>query len=447
MVFRNFRLNTILRVLFLCASIYLFFYLLQQTSLYATTFIVGLVALFQIWGLLRYVENTNRYLSRFLLSIRYNDFTQTFQSSMKGSAFEDLNLAFNEVIREFQKARMEKEEHFRYLQTVVQHVEVGLIAFNRQTEEIELMNGTARRLLKAPHPRKIDDFGKISDRLVTQLRDIKPRQKVHVKIADHDETLLLSIRSTDFMLRQQRYSIVSFQNIQSELEEKELEAWQTLIRTLTHEIMNSITPISSLASTAGSLLEAECDKGDGDESIGDVLNAVKTIEKRSTGLINFVENYRQLTRIPSPKFELVQVTELFDRVGRLMEKQFEEASIQLQTSIDPETLELTCDADQIEQVLINLTKNAVEAVEARKNAEVDIAARMDGQGRTVLQIADNGPGIQPDALEKIFIPFFTTKKEGSGIGLSLSKQIMRLHRGTLGVTSKPDEKTIFTLRF
>jgi nitrogen fixation/metabolism regulation signal transduction histidine kinase len=447
MVFRNFRLNTIFRVLFLCATIYVFFYLLQQTSLYATTFIIGLVALFQIWALLRYVENTNRYLSRFLLSIRYNDFTQTFQSSMKGSAFEDLNLAFNEVVREFQKARMEKEEHFRYLQTVVQHVEVGLIAFNRQTEEIELMNSAARRLLKAPHPRKIDDFAKISNRLVTQLRDIKPRQKVHVKIADHDETLLLSIRATDFMLRQQRFSIVSFQNIQSELEERELEAWQTLIRTLTHEIMNSITPISSLASTAGALIESECDKGDGDESLEDVLNAVKTIEKRSTGLINFVENYRQLTRIPSPKFELVQVKELFERVGRLMEKQFEEASIQLQTSIDPETLELTCDADQIEQVLINLAKNAVEAVESRKSAAVEIAARMDGQGRTILQITDNGPGIQPDALDKIFIPFYTTKKEGSGIGLSLSKQIMRLHRGTLGVSSKQDEKTVFTLRF
>jgi signal transduction histidine kinase len=244
--------------------------------------------------------------------------------------------------------------------------------------------------------------------------------------------------------------LVSLQNIKSELEEKEMEAWQTLIRILTHEIMNSITPISSLASTTNSILSEELDDGAftlTKEARDDVISAVRTIEKRSHGLMNFVENYRKLTRIPKPDLKVIPVADLFERIASLMKDQIEQSSIDCRISIVPPALKLKADPVLIEQVLINLCKNAVEAVSERSDAVIEMAARSDNHGKTVIQIADNGQGIEAEVLDKIFIPFFTTKPEGSGIGLSLSKQIMRLHGGTLKASSESGVRTQFTLRF
>ncbi|KPL07055.1 histidine kinase [bacterium SM23_57] len=447
MVYRSFRINCAIRMILIGATICLFFYLLFRTSLFATIFIVGMLAIFQFYLLFKYVEKTNRDLSRFLLSIRYSDFTQPFTSSAKGSAFDELNIAFGEVMQAFQRARMEKEEHFRYLQTVVQHVGIGLIAF-KGDGEVELINNAAKRTLKIPFLRSIKQLGSISEELAEKLLHVKAGEKLQIKVQLPDETLLLSIYATGFILRRQRYTLVSLQNIQSELEEKEMESWQNLIRVLTHEIMNSITPISSLASTASSLLTDEDGNVDTDiETIGDVANAVKTIQKRSAGLINFVEDYRKLTRIPKPSFEVFQIKDLFERIGNLMKDQLAQKLIGWEMHIDPETLELTADPVMVEQVLINLCKNSVEAVAKARDPMIALIAKTDGGGNPLIQIVDNGHGISEEVAEKIFIPFFTTKKEGSGIGLSLSRQIMRLHRGSLTVNSTPDVETVFTLRF
>jgi len=240
------------------------------------------------------------------------------------------------------------------------------------------------------------------------------------------------------------------QNIQSELEEKEMISWQNLIRVLTHEIMNSITPIASLASTATGLLgdDKECKvPQDMNEAIVDVRHAVKTIEKRSKGLITFIDNYRKLTRIPKPDFKIVQVQGLFERVESLMKEQFEHHSIKFNSEVDPESLTITADPALIEQVLINLCKNSVEAVSGISRPKIKLKAGTDGLGNPVVKVIDNGKGIAEDVAERIFIPFFTTKPEGSGIGLSLSRQIIRLHKGTIGVASTPNERTIFKLRF
>ena len=447
MVYRSFRIQCVIRMILIGATICLFFYLLFRTSLFATIFIVGLLAIFQFYLLFKYVEKTNRDLSRFLLSIRYSDFAQPYTSSVKGSSFDELNIAFGEVVKAFQRARMEKEEHFRYLQTVVQHVGIGLIAF-KGDGEVELINNAAKRTLKIPFLRSIKQLASVSEALAEKLLHIKAGEKLQIKVQLPDETLLLSIYATGFILHRQKYTLVSLQNIQSELEEKEMESWQNLIRVLTHEIMNSITPISSLASTASSLLTDEDGNVDTDiETIGDVANAVKTIQKRSAGLINFVEDYRKLTRIPKPSFEVLQIKDLFGRIGNLMKDQLAQKSIGCEIQIDPETLELTADPVMIEQVLINLCKNSVEAVAQTQNPMIRLVARIDGSGNPIIQIVDNGHGISKEVAEKIFIPFFTTKKEGSGIGLSLSRQIMRLHRGSLTVNSKPDVETAFTLRF
>jgi signal transduction histidine kinase len=262
--------------------------------------------------------------------------------------------------------------------------------------------------------------------------------------------LQLSIYATGFVLRQQQLILVAMQNIQSELEEEEMKSWQNLIRVLTHEIMNSITPIASLSSTAYGLLKDghECEVPESmNETIDDVRHAVNTIEKRSKGLLTFIENYRKLTRIPKPDFKIVAAKDLFERVEHLMKDQFEAHGIKFDMQIDPLSLELTADQALIEQVLINLSKNAVEALSGVANPKIKLKAATDGLGNPVIIIMDNGRGISKEVAEKIFIPFFTTRQQGSGIGLSLSRQIIRLHKGTIGVTSTPHEETVFKLRF
>jgi signal transduction histidine kinase len=261
----------------------------------------------------------------------------------------------------------------------------------------------------------------------------------------------LFIHATSFIVQNRSLTLISIQNIQSELEEKELEAWQNLIRVLTHEIMNSITPISSLASTANKILEQAQQNIEGQldvhEVIHDVKQAVQTIDTRSQGLLKFVESYRKLTRLPKPEFQIVSVRKLFEHIIPLMLPKFQEKGILFSQKIEPETLEITADPSLIEQVLINLIQNAVDWSDRNRQIKILLEADLGTAGHPLIRVTDNGPGIEKEALEKIFIPFFTTKQDGSGVGLSLSRQIMRLHKGTISVQSKPDENTIFTLRF
>jgi signal transduction histidine kinase len=285
--------------------------------------------------------------------------------------------------------------------------------------------------------------------LVQKLLDLKSGQKALVKVDVQNELLQIAINATEFRLRDQNFTLVSLQNIQSELEEKELEAWQNLIRVLTHEIMNSVTPIASLASTINDLLNSNGQKTSAalnNETRSDVNGALRTIQKRSEGLLHFVDAYRNLTRLPVPNFQIFSVQELFKRVYHLMQVDLAQ-TIRFDYSVIPESLELTADSELVEQILINILKNAIHAVTERENPRIDLTSKIDDRGRVIIQVTDNGPGIPKDMLDKIFIPFFTTKENGSGIGLSLSRQIMRLHRGTITVRSQPNEQTVFTLRF
>ncbi len=446
---RRFEANCIIRVVLLVSCICLLAYLLFRTEFIAASIFIGLMIAYQVYSLIRYLTKTNRDLNRFLLSIKHSDFSQSFATSVEGSGFEELNTAFSEVTKEFQKAKIEKEEHFRFLQTIIDHVGIALIAFN-PNGHVELINNAAKKLLKIQRLRNIDDLEQISTGLAGKLGNISPGDKDLVKLKQGDDLLQLSIYATGFILRQQQLILVAMQNIQSELEEKEMISWQNLIRVLTHEIMNSITPIASLASTATDLLkdDKECKvPQELNEVISDVGQAVKTIEKRSKGLITFIDNYRKLTRIPQPDFKIVQVRDLFERVENLLGDQIEKNAIQFKSEIDPESLSLTADPTLIEQVLINLCKNSVEAVHGVSHPKIKLKAGSDGLGNPVIKVIDNGKGIAAEVAERIFIPFFTTKPEGSGIGLSLSRQILRLHKATIGVTSAPNQKTVFKLQF
>ena len=449
MVFKRFYINCIIRVLTLSATLCLLAYLLVKTDFIAAAIFLCLIALYQIHALIRYVTKTNKDFTRFLLSIKHSDFTQSFTNNLKGAGFDELNAAFSEVTKEFQRAKIEKEEHFRFLQTIIDHVGIALIAFDAEGN-VELMNNAAKKLLKIPRLGNIKDLESISLRLADKLVNLSPGDKDLIKLQQDDDLLQLSIYATGFILRKQQLILVAMQNIQSELEEEEMKSWQNLIRVLTHEIMNSITPIASLSSTAYGLLKDghECEVPESmNETIDDVRHAVNTIEKRSKGLLTFIENYRELTRIPKPEFKIVKIKDLFERVEHLMKDQFEAYSINFHMQIDPESLGLTADPALIEQVLINLCKNALEAVNGISNPKIKLKAGTDGRGNPVIKVSDNGKGITEAVAEKIFIPFFTTKPKGSGIGLSLSRQIIRLHKGTIGVTSTPNEKTVFKLRF
>ena len=448
MIIKNFRLNIILRVAVLGLTITLLFYLIFYTVLYASIVVLSIIIVFQLYSLIYYVEKTNRDLSRFLSAIEHSDFSQTFIDTSLGSSFKDLYKSFNKVIMKFQSTRSEKEEHLRYLETVMQHVGVGLISYN-QSGEVQFINNAAKRLLKVTHLNNISSLSKISQTLTEKLFALEAGERATIKITDENDFIQLIIYATEFKLRDQKYILVSLQNIQSELEEKEMEAWQQLIRVLTHEIMNSITPISSLASTVQSILKNNLQEHSApdSESLDDINSAVNTIQRRSEGLIHFVNSYRNLTRIPKPNFSIFQISSLFDRIKNLMSKELEEKGIKFSHNVTPDSLELTADPELVEQVIINLLINAMHSLDGKEKAEIGLTALLDERGKILIKVTDNGPGIPEDVLEKIFIPFYSTKKNGSGIGLSLSRQIMRAHGGNIRVASKAGEETVFTLRF
>ena len=452
MGFKSFRLVCVVRILLLAATILLLVYLVSQTSLMATSLIVGAAIVAQVVSLVHYVEKTNRDLTRFLASIRYSDFSQAFSTGQRGSSFEDLNAAFASVISEFQKARSEKETQYRYLQTLVQHIGLGILSFD-QTGKVDLINNAAKRLLRITHLRNINSLESVSPRLVKTLAGSKPGEKALVKIDRGDFSLTLAIYPTQFRIPDRTITLVSMQDIENELAEQEMAAWQKLIRVLTHEIMNSVTPIVSLASTVGDLAkqleQSEVEDSDhlGAEARSDIREAATTIKKRSKGLLHFIDAYRDLTKIPRPNFEIFRASELLQRAAGLFKNQLDESGIDLSIKVEPTSLELTADPQLIEQVLINLILNAVEALEGRSDGQIKVGSRLDEQGRVLISVTDNGSGIQDEVKEKIFTPFFTTKRGGSGIGLSLSRQIMRLHKGSIAFRSTPGETTTFTLRF
>ncbi|MFN8353121.1 MAG: ATP-binding protein [Spirosomataceae bacterium] len=445
---RNFQFNVWLKVLLLSLSIALLTWLLQTTSMFVTEVIVGFVVVYQIYDLVQYVERTNRRLANIFEAIRYSDFTRSFSMRKLGTSFDTLDRALNEVINSFQKAREEKEETLRYLETVVQHVGVGLLVYN-QNGDVETVNSASKKILGVNVLRNINQLEVVSYHLLEALKSATAGDNSLIRATVNGEEKTIALSVSEFRRKDSFYKLVSLKNIQSELESKEFEAWQNLTRVMTHEIVNSITPISSLSNTVNQLIENELST-DGElspDSVKDIQEAIQVISRRSEGLSNFIDSYRKFSRVPKPRFEVLMVKPLLEDVLSLYKSECAEKNIRMQCQIEPVTLEITADRELVELALINLTKNALQAVANLPNAEVQLIGRLDGQSNVLIQVTDNGKGIIPEALDKVFIPFFSTKQGGSGIGLSLSRQIMHLHRGTIRVESIPDVRTTFTLRF
>ena len=450
MIFKSFRLNVIIRVLFITLTIFLFYYSFSINYIF-TPIIVGAIVVFQVLSLIRYIDKTNRELANFLESIRFSEFSRTFNMKGMGSSFEELNNAFNEVINDFQRVRSEKEEHFYYLQTILQNIDVSVVAF-RSDGTIELINKSAKKLFQVSGLRNIQGLETLSKELVNVLFHIQPGRNELVKVQDDDDFLQLSIYATNFKIKDKVVTLATIKDIQTMLEEQETEAWQKLIRVLTHEIMNSIAPISSLSSTLTLATTSMQRDESGNmivdkDSVDELVQALQTINRRSDGLLHFVNTYRNLTKIPQPNFTFCKVSEIFDNIVKLMNEEVKAANIDFNIHIEPENISFTADGQLIEQVLINLLKNSTQALRERPNAQIKLLSFYNKRGRVTIQVIDNGPGILTEVLDKIFIPFFTTKPSGSGIGLSLSRQILKLHNGSITAQSVPDKETTFTLTF
>ncbi|MDW8210394.1 MAG: ATP-binding protein [Cytophagales bacterium] len=411
---------------------------------------LGGLILIQTWWIIKKVENTNRELVIFLNSIKYDDFSYYFQPTDKGKTFQQLSQAFNQAVERFRQVRSEKEAHCHYLRSIIHHMNIGLISFDAEGN-IKIINAAARRMLKlSGKVQHIRDLASVGSEMVDKLIQLPPSSRELIKLVHSTETIHLSVDATVITLQGKEYKLISLQNIQTELEEQELDAWKQLVRVLTHEIMNSVTPIASLAAT----LESEAEdlqtagKSLTTEELSDWQTALKTIQRRSEGLMRFISDFRNLTQLPEPHLKNVAVAEIFEHILRLMESDLKANEIAYHTEIIPSSLMITADREMIEQALINIVKNAIEALSNRAEGRMLwLQAYYDHTSHPLIVVRDNGPGIDPDAIERIFVPFYTTKKSGSGIGLSFSRQVMRAHKGTLTVHSTLGEGAAFIMRF
>ena len=407
-----------------------------------------IIIVFQHVELYKFVSQTNKKLTRFLESVKYSDFISGFTSDNKlGKSFKDLNTAFNEVLEAFRKARTEKEEHGQYLNTVVQQVRTGILSFDVDGN-VQLINTNAKRFLNITSIKNINELIAVNPKLYHSINAVEPGKSELYKGGNE---LYLTIQATELRIRGMDVKLVTLQNIQPELQQQELEAWQNLTRVLRHEIMNSITPISSLTSTLRDILEHEMKPQNGhfelmNEGAEDLKEGLSTIENRSKALIKFIDAYREYTSLPKPVLKTVLLKELIDKVAQFMKNELKKTNITFIHECHSEYLTIQADEELIEQVLINLLKNAKEALADTENPTLSIIGKYD-ENVIKIEVSDNGSGIIKEALEHIFVPFYTTKKTGSGIGLSLSRQIMQMHNGSITVESEPDVRTVFTLRF
>lgn len=456
MVFKNFKIQLLLRVALITLTIFIFLDLLNSESYFFTQGLFLVLLGIQLYYLYYFLEKVNREIIIFLKSIQYDDFSLTYPEKSTKTSLDNLYQEFNGVIRKFREIRAEKEAQYQYLKTIVQHVGIGIITID-QRGEIQIINSAARKLLGVKEVKNISQFRSISPLLVDTMVDLRTGGRDLIKFQRDGDEIQLAVYIIELSLRGKEFKLISLQNIQSELEEKEMEAWQNLIRVLTHEIMNSVTPISSLAATVETELYDFLHR-DGDinhipnEDVEDFHLAVKTIHNRSESLIKFVSDFRNMTRVKLPTIEEHKLCDILAHIISLLKYEIKRENIELVYSVEPEDLVFHVDKEQIEQVVINLVKNAIQALaendeDGKTSKILEIKAYPHEDSGCYILIKDNGPGIEEEAMKKIFIPFFTTKKNGSGIGLSLSKQIMRNHRGNISAKSVQNVGTEFLLKF
>ena len=454
MGYKRFSLLLTFRLVLVLASLILLSYLLSETGYFASMLLAGIVIAFQCWEISAFVARTNQELSRFLDAVRYADFNQRFDLDPLGSKFPALGSTLNAIMARYRDDRSQQATELTHLRALIEQVPIPLLSLYSD-DQVVLWNNAARRLLghaNLAHRSGLQQYGEAFYQIVTTIR---PGERRLAKLSLDDQELTLAIAASELTIKGRTEKIISLQNIQQELDDTQLDAWQQLVRVLTHEILNSITPVASLSKTSVELLEdltdrlgAELDLSDDlNDELSDIKEAIETVARRSDGLMNFVSSYRKLTRLPAPQHEFFDIKALFDDVLRIMNAHDDMTNIQITTNITPTSLTLQADRAMVEQVLINLLQNASQAAVGKRQLKVKLSARLNRRGNITLEVKDNGPGIPADLLSKIFVPFFTTRREGSGVGLALSRQIMIAHGGSISAARIPGGGAAFSLIF
>jgi len=437
----------VIRVALIVGNIFLISWIFGEGELFFNQIILSLILIAQIVELIYFVNHTNRELARLFFAVKHGDFSITFKQRPLSKSFKGLQQSMSEIIDAYKQVKIEREAQFQFLQVLITQLQVGTISI--ADDEIVLINPTAEELLNIRGLKNWSHIMQLNPEFANRVGELGENGRRLVEIKTKEETKVFSVDVSTHLILEREHKLITFQDINSEIEQKEIEAWHKLIRILTHEIMNSITPIASLTETMLGMLSA----GDGsqrtisamtNESISDLRFSLNTIQTRSEGLLQFVENYRKLTKLPKPKPETTNINTFLQGIEKLMTDSLQRQQIKLSLAVSDTALSANFDPALIEQVVINLITNSAHALEGRPNKHIAVKA-YSADGQIIIEVSDNGKGIPEKDLKEIFVPFFSTRKEGSGIGLSLSKQIISQHGGRIKVKSVSEQGTSFSV--
>jgi two-component system, NtrC family, nitrogen regulation sensor histidine kinase NtrY len=417
-------------------------------ELYLFDIVLLPVIIFQVIDFYRLHKKAQNEIEQFVESVHYRDFSRHFNVKQAPEDLKSLREGFNEINSTFKVISKEKETQYQYLQKVLELVDTGILSYETISGNIIWMNDSFQKLLQVPYLKTIHSLDKRDHALYTQIIALTPEERIISTIHREKNNLKVVLSATAFQTDNIQYKLIVFQNVNEALEETESKAWQKLLSVMTHEIMNSVAPISSLANTLQNRLNQFAQETpDPSGLVEDLELGIDTIKKRSEGLLKFTETYRNLNKITKANLAKVYISELFENIHRLMQPTLIQKNIEATIILKEPLLSVEIDAGLIEQVLINLILNAIDAVKSKPDPKIILSAYTDSDNKTIIKVSDNGTGISADVLEKIFVPFFSTKKNGNGIGLSLCKQIMMVHKGNITVKSIENEGTAFYLRF
>ena len=449
MVSKNFYFQTIFLVgIITVAALLTGFLFVHEKYLFAV--LVLAVLILQTYYLIRYVNETNRKIAYFFDAIKNEDFTLRFPEKLSVKSLEELNHSLNMLNEMIQRIHLKNQTQERFYQEILKQADIGILAINSKGH-ILFANPRLEQMLNYTPLNHIKQLSQIDESLYLIFSELKPFERRMFQLTNEREKIDLAIKSSSFNLDGQELLLVVIQDIHQELDEKETESWTKLIRVLTHEIMNSITPITSISDSILKYHEKEDaptkDVTEYQKRLDSTIKGLEVIKDQGTNLMGFVQSYRSFLNVPVPDKKIVTVRNLLEKVKLLVgqDREFSNTSIDLHVKA-PE-LELFIDEKQITQVLINLCKNALQSLANRKNSVIKLIAGTNPEGQKFIEVQDNGPGISPELINEIFVPFFTTKNTGTGVGLSFSKQILRMHGGSLKVISTPDKETSFFLIF
>ena len=449
MVFNRFHAGMVLRIGLILSTALLLAYVATQTSWYVSMGLLVLAVAGEAVILIQFATRWSREVTRFLDAMAFDDASASFARLSGDGVFGELGSSMDRVMEKLRLSRAEREEQAQYLKTLLNHVPVALIAVEKDGK-VTLLNFAARRLFEGACA-KTSDFLRHGAAFAVGLENLRTGEGQILKMERKTGSLQLKAAATDLTLAGRPRRLISLQNIESELTAHELAAWQTVIRVMAHEVMNSLTPVTSLATTARGLVRQVAEdlppEGGHKALLNDAAEALETLTRRSEGLLHFVQNQRRLTKRMVAKVERLRLERVFMRLKRLLAADLEARGVTLSTAVEPATLELDADPELLDQALINLLRNAVEALRDTMEGKIELVASRDLDGRTVVRVIDNGLGIPLEQREKVFVPFFTTKRQGSGVGLTLARQVMTVHSGMIALSDTPGGGTTVTLRF